>query len=245
MQNKIPSFLKIIEIIRFFKPEFFNKVTWFLLLSGVALTGTSLLEKILLVALDLKFQVRITDSSDAKVGLALIVIGLVYNICAQSIKYRHELAIKINTLSTDNQERKQHDMAILQRLFLELPYGNVQPIVEDAALRGINTKVSDLIERIARIHNTPPYQLHEEELEASRLEVILACGSFYESILQFLSHERGYPDDIVVPMYELKNNCPEAFYDLQRNVTSAGQNLLKSYTALICLCKAKNYYVVN
>jgi hypothetical protein len=71
---------KVIEIIKLFKPSFYNKITWAIVISGLALLGTSLLERILNAILEKEYNLTITDDKDSIFGFSLVVIALIYNI---------------------------------------------------------------------------------------------------------------------------------------------------------------------
>jgi len=242
---KLPSIAKIIEIVRIFRPEFFNKATWFLLISGVALTSASVTEKILFALLDIQFHMKLTESSDSYVGLALILFGLAYNLTGQALRLQHERMLNTATQSADANDRKAHDLTILENLFAVLPYESVSPIINDASMIGLPVTTCDLISVIAHTHNTPPHELHNIAIEEQRRNLVSTCAAFYEATLQFLSHEDGHPDHMVVPPYQLKSRDRDAFYSMQRKVSSTGLAFLAAYEALIRVCKTENYYRVK
>jgi hypothetical protein len=238
---KLPTVAQMIEVVRFFRPEFFNKATWFLLLSGVALTSTSVTEKILFALLDMQFHLKLTESSDSYIGLALVFLGLTYNLIGQALRLQHDRMLKAAAQSVDADERKAHDLAILESLFSHFPYESVFPIISEAAMSGLSTDTCDLISNIAHT-NTPPYELHNSVIEEKRKRLVSACAEFYEAVLQFLSHEPGFPDYMVVPPYQLKSIDREAFYSMQEKVSNTGLGFLTAYDELIRVCKVENYY---
>jgi hypothetical protein len=241
---KLPTLSQIVEIIKFFRPEFYNKATWFLLISGVALTGTSIFEKILFVVLDRTFNLRLTETSDSYIGLAFVSLGLVYNLAGQMVKSRHQIALTNGAINDDALERRTHDMAILENLFLFLPYESVEPTVNAASLTGLPINICETISEVAHKHNTVPYELHNQLIEQQRKRFVTSCATFYDAMLQFLGHENGYPENMVVPPYQLKQHDRESFYTMQRKVASTGIEFMREYDELIRFCKAENYYRV-
>lgn len=242
---KLPAIAKIIEIVRFFRPEFINKATWFLLITGAALTGASVTEKILFALLDIQFHLKLTESSDGYIGLSLILLGLAYNLIGQALRLHHERMLNAAAQSADANDKKAHDLAIIENLFAVLPYGSVSPIINDASMSGLSITTCNLISDIAHTHNTPPHELHNVAIEEKRKNLVSACAAFYEATLQFLGHEAGYPDHMVVPPYQLKSLDRDAYYSMQRKVSSTGLAFLAAYDDLIRICKTENYYRVK
>lgn len=60
-------------------PEFSNKITWAIVMSGLAIISSPLVEKILSAFLKKEFNLNITDSNDALIGLLIVTAGLTYN----------------------------------------------------------------------------------------------------------------------------------------------------------------------
>ena len=80
--------MEIVKIIlTYIKPKFYNSITWVLVVSGIALTGTSLLEK--LINISLGFD---SSTNDAISGIILIVLGLCYNILYKQLEYKYEIS---------------------------------------------------------------------------------------------------------------------------------------------------------
>lgn len=242
---KLPTVAQVIEVVRFFRPEFYNKATWLLLIAGIALTSTSITEKVLFAFLDMQFHLKLTESSDSYIGLVLVALGLSYNLAGQMLRLRHEVELNALAHSTEVAERKAHDIAILGNLFEQLPYDSVFAIINNASMAGVSIAVCELISAIAHTHNTPPYELHNQAIEEKRRLLVSACASFYDAMLQFLGHEPGYPENMVVPPYNLKSHDREAFYSMQRKVSKSGLAFLATYEDLIRICKSENYYRVK
>ncbi|MCD6525874.1 MAG: hypothetical protein J7K75_02640 [Desulfuromonas sp.] len=84
-KEKMKFLDSIIELIRLFMPKFYNKITWTVVIGGMALTSTSMIEKILDVLLEKNLNIKLTDEKDGIIGVALVVIGLTYHLLAQKI----------------------------------------------------------------------------------------------------------------------------------------------------------------
>ena len=70
----------IYKLIKLLKPEFYNKITWAVVIAGLALLSTSLIDKIISAVFELSFQIKLTDGNDAVIGIALVIIGLGYHL---------------------------------------------------------------------------------------------------------------------------------------------------------------------
>lgn len=96
------------ELIKLFKPEFYNKITWSLVIAGLGLIGTPLIEKIINAFLQKTFSLSITDTNDAIIGVVLIFFGLLYNLLALFIQY---------SLSQKKENNSKHYCDIDKELF--------------------------------------------------------------------------------------------------------------------------------
>ena len=103
MDNK---FIRLVRILKWvydlFRPKFYNRITWVVVLSGIGLISTNLIEFFLQVTLNVALGIRITDGRDAMIGVILIGIALVYNAFMASfseyyskLERRKELARKL------------------------------------------------------------------------------------------------------------------------------------------------------
>ena len=60
-------------------PEFTNKVTWFVIISGVALLSSSFIEEVLRAIINENLNLKLTDGNDAVIGATIIGFGLLHN----------------------------------------------------------------------------------------------------------------------------------------------------------------------
>ncbi len=71
---------KAFELIkRFLFPKFSNRITWFVLIIGSGLFGTSIIENIVASFIEKEYKISLIDSSDNLYGLLCILLGLAYN----------------------------------------------------------------------------------------------------------------------------------------------------------------------
>jgi hypothetical protein len=71
------SIIKLIK--RFFFPKFSNRITWFVLLLGSSLFGSSIIENIVTSLIEKEFKISIINSYDNLFGLICIFLALSYN----------------------------------------------------------------------------------------------------------------------------------------------------------------------
>ncbi|MDA3140177.1 hypothetical protein [Vibrio metschnikovii] len=102
---------KVEKIFRFFFPEFSNKVTWAVVIAGLGLTSTSLLQNLLNWLLSEQFDIKLFDEYDALIGLALVALGLTHNILLQ----REKTKIEINATNLVVQVR-EHDVNLFKKI---------------------------------------------------------------------------------------------------------------------------------
>jgi len=107
----VDNFLKIAK---FFKPEFYNKITWLVVGSGLALlAGKPLLEVLLSAYLEKYFALSISNQYDSLIGVGLVVFGLVYNLFATYLSR--------NNKSENVSQILKHDKKLFQEFLQDLP----------------------------------------------------------------------------------------------------------------------------
>lgn len=107
------SWDKAEKIFRLFFPEFSNKVTWAVIVAGLALTSASIIEKIIQVVFKVTYDIDIFGGNDAIVGVGLVALGLIHNIVLQREKTKVEISAN---LPVDNTAQLEHDVQIFSRL---------------------------------------------------------------------------------------------------------------------------------
>jgi len=103
----------LIKLIRLFIPSFHNKLTWLLVIFGISLIGTPLIEIIINKIFETQFSISITSENDITIGITIISIALIYNILTNY--FVHKETIK----KLENHSSKDKDL--YDRLLIELP----------------------------------------------------------------------------------------------------------------------------
>jgi len=75
----------VLDLITLIRPKFHNKITWVVVLTGLALISTPLLEKIITIIIEKSFSIKLTGENDVALGFLLVVIGLFYHITTTKI----------------------------------------------------------------------------------------------------------------------------------------------------------------
>lgn len=100
----------IIKLIKLIKPEFYNKITWTVVISGLALIGTPFWESIISAVLSKEYNLDLAPGGNASWGYALVVLGLAYNFVTNSLtKY---IEYKESNLQENN--AIQHDIQVFK-----------------------------------------------------------------------------------------------------------------------------------
>lgn len=73
----------LLDIVKLLKPKTHNTIALLIVVSGLSLISTSLIEKILSGFLQKEFDIRITGENDSVVGLILISLALIYHFLLQ------------------------------------------------------------------------------------------------------------------------------------------------------------------
>lgn len=110
--DKTDWFKKIVELIKLFRPEFYNKVTWAIVTAGILLLGSSLIEKIISAFLEKEFEINITDGNDSLLGILLIMVALIYHYSSRRLELNKQLEV-----DKDNKNNVMvHDKELFNKL---------------------------------------------------------------------------------------------------------------------------------
>jgi len=107
------SWDKVEKVFRLFFPEFSNKVTWTVVVAGLALTSSSIIEKIIQTVFKVTYNIDIFGGNDAIIGVGLVALGMIHNIVLQREKTKIEISAN---LPVDNSAQREHDIQIFNRL---------------------------------------------------------------------------------------------------------------------------------
>ena len=94
-----------------FRPRFYNRVTWFVVVSGVTIASSDLVDWLFRAALGVTIDVQVTDGSDALVGMVLVVAGLLYHLTMTFIERVGESPAR----ESHRSEKRSHDLDVFKR----------------------------------------------------------------------------------------------------------------------------------
>ena len=99
-------------IINFIKPKYYNRITWIIVLAGLGLTSTNIIELIILKLFEIELNLQITKDDDPWIGVILIVIALTYNY------FMNLQANQVSNLYSSKEEidKREHDKIIYNKI---------------------------------------------------------------------------------------------------------------------------------
>lgn len=100
--------LRLVELLR---PSFYSRITWLIVISGIAMMSTGIVKKIVSGLLERQFNISISGSNDAAWGFSLCVLGLVYHLANTGL---YEL-LKSNETRDRRKLECTHDRLIFQK----------------------------------------------------------------------------------------------------------------------------------
>lgn len=109
--SKQELFDNLYKLIRLLKPEFYNKITWAVVVAGLALLSTSFIDKLVNALFKISFEIDITDGNDAVFGVVLVIIGLLYHAISRKIEIQEN-----NSFKKEHEKKKiEHDIDVFNR----------------------------------------------------------------------------------------------------------------------------------
>jgi hypothetical protein len=76
---------KLLQLIRLLRPEFYNKLTWVIVLAGLALMATPLWQDLVIAFFKKELRLDLMPGGNSAWGFALVGIGLVYHLLTTSL----------------------------------------------------------------------------------------------------------------------------------------------------------------
>ncbi len=105
-------FDNVLKLVKLLKPEFYNKMTWAVVIAGLSILSTTLIEKLFNVFLEINFNLKVTDGDDALIGFSLVLTGLLYHYFSR----RYELREIFRNKKENNIKREIHDSKVFEKL---------------------------------------------------------------------------------------------------------------------------------
>ena len=163
----------IIKLIKLLKPEFYNKITWVVVISGLALMATPFWEEIILAILKKEYELDLAPGGNTPWGFALVVVGLLYHLTSNSILQLIEYKDREKTESN----KTQHDSKIFrssQEILSEKSLTNFfEWLLSDHSYR---TNDSYNLHEYADYHLSPENNFIDNELQNSSINVSKAIN---------------------------------------------------------------------
>ncbi|WP_081869847.1 hypothetical protein [Endozoicomonas numazuensis] len=192
---------------RWLLTPFSNKVTKTLLFTGAAVVAAPLIEHIIIKVILLQFfdidvPIDVPDIP-AYAGVALMTIGALHNLSFQYFEYRDgERAA--HTRKEAQVAQIPHDKKIIEELLSLLPYENTHHWLEQAAYAGMRRDFTHDLEACEKFI-TPPFAIYNEQVEASKNELILCIKDFNQHCLGHLGAQEDKSGQMYLPPYHWKS----------------------------------------
>ena len=115
--------LRLVELLR---PRFYNRITWLVVIGGLAMMSTQFWELVATELLNREFNISISGSNDAAWGFALCVLGLVYHMANTGF---YDL-LKGNEIRARREQEREHDKEVFREARLILSDEHIESFVE-------------------------------------------------------------------------------------------------------------------
>lgn len=183
MVNLKPSKLEILLNLysKYFKPKFYNKVTWFVVFAGVSILATPLIERIFEHLFEIVFNFDPTNGNSSLVGIALVAIGLIYNIVIQYI----DSFVNRYELKEEREKQISHDLNNFERLHTLLPEKTFMGIVDFIATNHLyKTNQKRQLDNYLSTAREIQYEFEIEEINTANA-IFLDVLSNFSNFLSF------------------------------------------------------------
>jgi len=182
--SKIEHFIRLYA--KYLKPKFYNKITWLLVFAGVSLISTSLIERILEGIVEKVIQLDPTGGNSWLFGLALIILGLSYNL----LNVYLEETSKRNVNKEKHLELSAHDLRNFEKLDAVLPEKDVLTIIDAIATNHMFEKDQKaIIEGYFYLASETVNRYLIDEIEKANIEYLSSINEF----CSFLSQHFFFP----------------------------------------------------
>lgn len=113
MKSKFINQVFLLELIKFLKPEFYNKITWLVVNVGLGLIATPFWQKLVITVLKQKYNLDLMPGGNVWWGLALAILGLSYHMTTHTLlKYIEYKKYKFE--EKKKEEIRKHDIKIFK-----------------------------------------------------------------------------------------------------------------------------------
>jgi len=146
----------ILDFIKLIKPEFYNKLTWLVVLSGIALMGSPFWQEILVAFLKKELDLNLLPGGNTLWGFLLVLAGLIYNLVTNSFSKSIESTKERDTLL----DKRTHDINIFN--------GSEEHLTEE-----------EFVEHLDDLINDHSYMIDESKKVGRFQHYFLRSGSQY------------------------------------------------------------------
>lgn len=228
----------IYKLIKLLKPEFYNKITWAVVIAGLALLSTSLIDRVISALFEISFQIKLTDGNDAIFGIALVIIGLGYHLLIRKM----EIGERYENKKIENDNIIKHDTDVFRKS---------ESVMDEATFKSIIDWIAtDHSYESDQVRLLDDYYFHCIENNNAYINVYLdkAKREFLEklySLREFLSYNffvypKNQKNEKRFCMHPEKNidrggNSFSKFYD--DKTTELENSIKEAYTAFVTFRK--------
>ena len=171
-QLTTPEF--ILKIIKLLKPEFYNKLTWSVVIAGLALMGTPFWEEIISSVLNKEYNLNLAPGGNTPWGFSLVIAGLLYHLISNSLLQFVEYKNKENTESG----RHKHDVNIFEQSKSILTEQHLNYFIDSLLSdHSYITKDSRPLHYYADYHSAPESEYIDKELRNASIAMSEAINS--------------------------------------------------------------------
>ncbi|MGY5736810.1 hypothetical protein ACXHP7_21950 [Vibrio chemaguriensis] len=107
---------KLVKVFRYLFPEFSNKVTWIVVIGGLSLTSSSIVQNLINEFAKREYDIQLFDEFDSIAGVALVALGLLHNILLQREKTKIEVVGKAQVETAELKYKREHDIKLFEKL---------------------------------------------------------------------------------------------------------------------------------
>lgn len=173
---------KFLFIYKFIRPKFYHRITWFVVVSGVALMSTTLLEQLISYFLKINFEISVSGEDDVVWGFALVAIALTYHLITTSIYESVERA----DIRHVREIRKTYDINLLNKLLALLPSYDCMSFIRDYDFaNSFHPNRIKNIEKFFEEWDNAECEFHDVNIENAKRELYSKANDFVMNIARY------------------------------------------------------------
>ncbi|MDP2576016.1 hypothetical protein Q8W40_27845 [Vibrio penaeicida] len=232
-------FEKLVHLINLLRPRFYNKLTWWLVGAGLVLVSQPLWEIIVVSLLNRYLDASISIETNEYLGLALIVVALLYHLVTTSI-YEYAEAYKKRTVQNEKARIQnnliEHDVNLYKKItesFNEISLNNYLSSVQDD--HSYTSSLKDSVSEIIYIVDEVEFKFLVDSVDQNFIAFAKALN---ELMLWCACEFEPYPRHIIV---EDQRYCmhPNLNGDRSGDYDSDSRSLYRSYSNTLDVKVAK------